>query len=755
MNRSFDNRMKARSAEGGGSSARVESNREEISTLQWDVLSLQRAVGNRAVSDLVRSAGGVGTGLQAVRIHTGHDADTRTEAEKAFALARGRDVYFGSDVDLETDFGQRVLAHELTHVIQQARGRAGIAQASQASLEGEASNVSGVGTNGVVGAGGAAPAGLVQKLEKQGVPESDEEERQWSIDVDSDAQKLTDILSSTFYSDADESEAIATLNRWARRQRRSEREKADREAGNLDRGLQFGMKGSYLDRLFLRLRSTQIWTRYGRTTAYEAMFEHFDRAQEVRTIRDTYSINYAGREEKADTARDERKEEDLLGESLFGWQTNRVESAGIASSPDEKAKAAWVIRRLAELRPEQLTPRTRILSEGVAREGEDFLLKRTHVVTAGDRLRLIKGAAREAVVTMLEFALWELGMAAVEAIAPELLAGAGGAEAAAAERAAAREGEEVATKAGAESVAAKEAAPKAVGDNVTSIVGTPRRGPIEEVPVGGKSELELNYGTPETSLVPDAALEPEVDLSKESGLELRHGSNEPAHVPHAEFEPQIDVTKESGLELARTARARERAFRMRTAEPQFGKPSGDLSGTGRRKGIHFNELNEAEIGPGRLRNEYDVGAGRPTTVNFELNEESLSGAQQTDRYFRRDTTVEGAQPHTDDFLNSGYDRGHLAPREAFKTSADAERLVDQTTNVVPMRSELNQGIWREAEVRANALAKKYNGVKVEIDTIYGPNPKTIGNGVPVPTAFRRAVYTLDGKLLEEFYYLNY
>src|SRR5436305_1986922 len=121
MNGSFDNRVKDRSTERSGSSARVEPSREKVNTLQCDVLSLQRAVGNRAVSGLVRSAGGLGAGLKGVRIHTGQDADTRTEAEGAFAFARGRNVYFGSDVDLETGFGQRVLAHELTHVIQQAR----------------------------------------------------------------------------------------------------------------------------------------------------------------------------------------------------------------------------------------------------------------------------------------------------------------------------------------------------------------------------------------------------------------------------------------------------------------------------------------------------------------------------------------------------------------------------------------------------------------------------------------------------------
>jgi hypothetical protein len=448
-----------------------------IDDLQSDVLSLQRAVGNRAVSSLVHTADNWGGGLQGVRLHSGKTADQRTELEGAIACASGRDVYLGNGVDLRTGFGQRVLAHELTHVIQQERGRAGVPQASQASLEGEATYASGVGTAAAMDVGGASAPGSVQKLERQGIPSSVDEQKRWDIEIDADAQRLTDILSSAFYSYDDETEVIAILNRWATRQSESERKTSVEEASSLDPGIRrkddtgihFGIRSDFLDRLFDRLRATRIWTRYGRTTAYQAMFEQFERAQEVRTIRDTYSSKYVGREEEADKAREERNQEDLLGENLFGWRTNRFESAPSATSPPDKARAAWVIRRLAELHPDQLTPRTRLLSEGVAREGQDFLLKRTHVVTAGDKLRFIKGVARGAVVMMLEFAVWELGLAAAEAVVPDLLAGVGGAEAAGTEGAVAKEGE----------IAAQTGAPEALGENVTSIVGRPRTGTIE------------------------------------------------------------------------------------------------------------------------------------------------------------------------------------------------------------------------------------------------------------------------------------
>ena len=497
--------------------------------LYGELLSLQRAVGNRAVSHLVCAANDRGSGFQAIHIHTGKEADARTEAQGAVAFASGRDVYLESGIDLGTGFGQHVLAHELTHVIQQERGRVGLPQGSQASLESEANYVSGLSRASSVDVGGAAAPGSVQKLEKQGIPVSPEEKRRWEAEVEADAQKLSKILSSAFYSDDDETEVIAILNRWAMRQSESERKGAVKEAGSSDQGTHFGMRSDYLDRLFDRLRSTSVWTRYGRTTAYEAMVEYFDRAQEVRTIRDTYSIKYVGREEKADKAREGRGQEDLLGESLFGWQANRFEPAPSATSPHDKYQAALVIKRLQELRPDQMTPKLRLLSEGVAREGGDFLLKRTHVVTAGDKLRTIKRLAQGAVVTMLEFALWELGIAAVEAVVPDLLAGLGGAEAAGAERAA-REGE-IGAKTGVESRIAKEVAPEALEQNVTSIVGRPRTGTIEGLKGDGevidfpgaksKSVPEPTPPTPAGQVAQKTANEDvEVGLANETQLEL-------------------------------------------------------------------------------------------------------------------------------------------------------------------------------------------------------------------------------------------
>jgi hypothetical protein len=61
-----------------------------------------------------------GADFSSVRIHTGHSADTAARAVGAYAYTRGSDIVFRQDpYHPDTQSGRRLLAHELTHVVQQ------------------------------------------------------------------------------------------------------------------------------------------------------------------------------------------------------------------------------------------------------------------------------------------------------------------------------------------------------------------------------------------------------------------------------------------------------------------------------------------------------------------------------------------------------------------------------------------------------------------------------------------------------------
>ncbi|WP_434441065.1 eCIS core domain-containing protein [Lentzea sp. E54] len=100
------------------------------------VLGLQRAVGNASVGDVVSSGGSpldadvredmegrFGQDFSDVRVHTGSDAHESAKSVNAHAYTVGSNIVFQRDkYDPSSDSGKHMLAHELTHVVQQRSG---------------------------------------------------------------------------------------------------------------------------------------------------------------------------------------------------------------------------------------------------------------------------------------------------------------------------------------------------------------------------------------------------------------------------------------------------------------------------------------------------------------------------------------------------------------------------------------------------------------------------------------------------------
>jgi Domain of unknown function (DUF4157) len=80
----------------------------------------------------------LGANLSGVRVHTGSQAARAAEDINARAFTTGQDIYFGAgQYQPDTDQGQRLLAHELTHTIQQTSGRSALQTDSLISQPGD------------------------------------------------------------------------------------------------------------------------------------------------------------------------------------------------------------------------------------------------------------------------------------------------------------------------------------------------------------------------------------------------------------------------------------------------------------------------------------------------------------------------------------------------------------------------------------------------------------------------------------------
>ena len=139
---------------------------------------------------------------------------------------------------------------------------------------------------------------------------------------------------------------------------------------------------------------------------------------------------------------------------------------------------------------------------------------------------------------------------------------------------------------------------------------------------------------------------------------------------------------------------------------------------------------------------YNPDAKIPVWVKYELDRSEVDGPYTRKGLgFRRDKSVDLPQASDDDYRNSGWSRGHMAPAGDFKWSEEAMEDTFYFTNCCPQNQSLNAGQWSTLEDKVRSWAKKYGQVIVYTGPIVGANEYgTIGeNKVVVPDAFFKAV----------------
>ncbi|MWV23972.1 DNA/RNA non-specific endonuclease [Methylobacterium sp. 2A] len=99
-----------------------------------------------------------------------------------------------------------------------------------------------------------------------------------------------------------------------------------------------------------------------------------------------------------------------------------------------------------------------------------------------------------------------------------------------------------------------------------------------------------------------------------------------------------------------------------------------------------------------------------------------------------------ARATLEDYVRSGFDRGHLAPAGDMPTlSAQAESF--SLANIVPQNRVLNRGLWADIEESTRRLATRRGSIFVVTGVIFsGDAVQQIKGGVLVPTQLFKALY---------------
>ena len=131
----------------------------------------------------------------------------------------------------------------------------------------------------------------------------------------------------------------------------------------------------------------------------------------------------------------------------------------------------------------------------------------------------------------------------------------------------------------------------------------------------------------------------------------------------------------------------------------------------------------------------------PNWVAYELNVEDvvIHHVARNDK-FLPDPYVNGKCSTSEDYKDSGYDRGHMVPAGDMKWDATAMEESFYTTNVCPQNHNLNAGLWKELEEQVRNWAIKNEKVYVVCGPIMKHKYESIGeNNEAVPSSFFKVV----------------
>lgn len=147
---------------------------------------------------------------------------------------------------------------------------------------------------------------------------------------------------------------------------------------------------------------------------------------------------------------------------------------------------------------------------------------------------------------------------------------------------------------------------------------------------------------------------------------------------------------------------------------------------------------------------YNLNRRNPQWVAWELTADETDGEVSRggngSGKFKVDTSLPFLQADNDDYRNSGWDRGHMAPAGDMKWSENAMLESFYYVNACPQNQNLNRGVWKSLEEKCRALAKVYGKVWIACGPIYydGKHGSIGQHWVSVPDAFFKVMLVRAG-----------
>lgn len=132
----------------------------------------------------------------------------------------------------------------------------------------------------------------------------------------------------------------------------------------------------------------------------------------------------------------------------------------------------------------------------------------------------------------------------------------------------------------------------------------------------------------------------------------------------------------------------------------------------------------------------------PNWVSWQLTADHTDGPYSRTNNFLEDPSVKGSAT-PEDYTNSGYDRGHMAPAGDMKWDGEAMAESFFMTNMAPQAPDLNRGAWNKLEQKTRERAMRDSVVYIVCGPVLTGSDaivERIGQtGVAVPHRFFKVI----------------
>ena len=135
-------------------------------------------------------------------------------------------------------------------------------------------------------------------------------------------------------------------------------------------------------------------------------------------------------------------------------------------------------------------------------------------------------------------------------------------------------------------------------------------------------------------------------------------------------------------------------------------------------------------------------ARTPAWVIERLGISSINGGVERTDNFRADPDLlVGRRAELEDYVGSGFDRGHMAPAGDLTWSLQAMTESFYLSNIAPQNPSLNRGAWAKLEEEVRKWVLERMDLIVITGPVFGVNDAVIGaSPVRVPVAFYKVIF---------------